>query len=296
MKLNHVLLPMLVATLLAALSPAQDLPLKDILIPGEGWQLVGEGYKFTEAPVADRAGNVYFADVPASKIYKIDAKSGEISEFVADSGRTSGLFLGPDGTLYGTQSGPKQIVQYDNQGKATVLLKDAPANDIVVDKQRGVYGTNSGAGEVWYAPAGGEKRTVAEGIAFPNGLILTPDGGTLIVAESRTDKLYYFRVDQDGSLSFKQPYTTLMLAGGKSESGADGLTVDTIGRVYVATHAGVQVIDTQGRVSGVIAKPQEKFLSNVAFGGPEMDTLYATSADRVYKRKLNARGAPAIGK
>ncbi len=276
----------------AALLHAQDLPLKDILIPGEDWQLVGEGYKFTEAPVADRQGNVFFADVPVSKIFKIDATSGKISEFTTDSGRTSGLFLGPDGSLYGTQSGPKRIVKYDNAGKTTVVVADAPANDLVVDSAGGVYGTDSAAGEVWYAAAGGKKQTVADGIAFPNGLILTPDGGTLIVAEMRTDKLLYFRVNKDGSLSFKQPYTTLIVARGKRDSGADGLTIDTVGRIYVAAHAGVQVIDTQGRVSGVIARPQAAFLSNVAFGGAERDVLYATSSDKVYKRKMNAHGAP----
>jgi sugar lactone lactonase YvrE len=285
-------LPLLIIALVCVVRPinAQDLPLKDILLPGEGWQLVGEGYKFTEAPVADADGNVYFADVPASKIYKIDAASGKISELVGDSGKTSGLFLGPDGSLFASQSGKQTIAKYDLTGKMAIVATEAPGNDLVVARDGSVYCTDSGKGNVIYISPSGEKRVVAEGIAFPNGLILSPDGGTLIVAEMRTDKLIYFRVNKDGSLSFKQPYTTLMIARGKNDSGADGLTVDGVGRVYVATHAGVQVIDTQGRVSGVIARPQPAFLSNVAFGGPEMDTLYATSADKVFKRKLNAKG------
>jgi sugar lactone lactonase YvrE len=82
-----------------------------------------------------------------------------------------------------------------------------------------------------------------------------------------------------------------MCPEGKTDSGADGMAVDTVGRIYVATHLGVQVIDTQGRVSGVIAKPQNAFLSNIDFGGSEMDTLYATSTDKVFKRKLKAQGA-----
>ncbi len=282
---------LLVLCLMTASSvAAQDLPLKDILIPGEGWQLVGEGYKFTEAPAADAAGNIYFADVPASKIFKVDASTGKLSDFASDAGNTSGLFLGPGGELYASQSGKQLIAKYDLSGKATVIAEKAPGNDLVVAHDGGVYCTDSGKGNVIYISPTGEKRVVAEGIAFPNGLILSPDGGTLIVAEMRTDKLIYFRVEKDGSLSFKQPYTTLMVARGKTDSGADGMTVDTVGRVYVATHAGVQVIDTQGRVSGVIAKPQAAFLSNVTFGGPDMDTLYATSTDKVYKRKLNAKG------
>src|SRR4051812_7494400 len=88
------------AGLLASLSVvhAQDLPLKDMLIAGEDWKLVGEGYKFTEGPAVDGQGNVFFVDVPASKIYKIDvAKQNTVSVFVEDSFRASGLMFGGDG-------------------------------------------------------------------------------------------------------------------------------------------------------------------------------------------------------
>lgn len=269
---------------------AQDLPLKDILIPGENWQLVGEGYKFTEAPAADLDGNLYFSDVPESKIYKIDAATGKLSDFLNDGGKTSGLALGPGGVLFASQSGKQTIAKIDTTGKLTIFAEEAPGNDLIVARDGGVYCTDSGKGNILYISPAGEKRVVVEGVKFPNGIILTPDGGTLAVAEMQTDKLLYFRVEKDGSLSFKQPYTTLMIARGKSDSGADGLAVDTVGRIYVATHAGVQVIDTQGRVSGVMARPQAAFLANVDFGGTEMDTLYATSADKVFKRKLNAKG------
>ena len=73
-------------------------------------------------------------------------------------------------------------------------------------------------------------------------------------------------------------------------SGADGMTVDRDGRLYVATHAGVQVFDTQGRISGVIGRPQKAFLSNLVFAGNGMQTLYATSSDKVYRRKTKVRG------
>jgi gluconolactonase len=67
-------------------------------------------------------------------------------------------------------------------------------------------------------------------------------------------------------------------------------TVDSDGRLYVATHAGLQVFDTQGRLSGIIAKPQDKFLSNVVFGGEKLDTLYVTCSDKVYRRKTKVTG------
>lgn len=69
------------------------------------------------------------------------------------------------------------------------------------------------------------------------------------------------------------------------------MTVNTEGRLYVATALGVQVLDQMGRVHFIIAKPQQSWLSNVVFGGPELNYLYATCGDKVYRRKLAATGS-----
>lgn len=268
---------------------AQDLPLRDILLEGESWQLVADGYKFTEGPAVDGAGNAYFTDVPNDKIYKIDGE-GNMSVFVDDSQRTNGLMFGPDGRLYGCRNGAKQIVAWDAAAEASVIAEEVSSNDIVVAGDGGVYFTDPANQQVWYVDPEGNKRVVDRGITFPNGLILWPDQRTLVVGDTRSDKLWTFRVETDGGLAFKQPYSTMQLLPGKTESGADGMTVDSVGRLYVATHAGVQVFDTQGRLSGVIAKPQNAFLSNVVFGGPELNWLYATCTDKVYRRKLHAQG------
>jgi sugar lactone lactonase YvrE len=68
------------------------------------------------------------------------------------------------------------------------------------------------------------------------------------------------------------------------------MTVDTLGRLYVTTRLGVQVCDQAGRVQGIIAKPQNGWLANVCFGGPNFDELYATCGDKVFKRQTKARG------
>src|SRR5688572_13730746 len=94
----------------------QDMPLSQILIDGEGWRLAGEAYQFTEGPAVDRDGNVYFVDVPASKIFKLDLPSGKISLFAEDTGRASGLMFGGDGRLYACQNGARAIVTYDAAG------------------------------------------------------------------------------------------------------------------------------------------------------------------------------------
>ncbi len=153
-----------------------------------------------------------------------------------------------------------------------------------------VYFTDPLNKKVWYVSPQGKKRVVDEGIERPNGLILWPDQGTLVVADTLGPYLWTFRVEPDGSLSHKQPYYTLRMVPGQMGSGADGMTVDAFGRLYVATHAGLQVFDPTGRMSGVILKPQNKFLSNVAFGGPNLGTLYVTCSDKVYRRPTKVRG------
>ncbi len=102
--------------------------------------------------------------------------------------------------------------------------------------------------------------------------------------------LFAFRVEADGSLKFKQPFFTMRLDRDKRDSAADGMKVDAAGRVYVATRLGLQMFDPQGRLCGVIDKPQNAWLSNVAFAGPNLETLYVTSSNKVFKRKVKATG------
>ncbi len=277
------------AALATATALSQDMPLSEILIDGENWELVAEGFKYTEGPGVDADGNVFFTDVPSNKIYKV-AVSGEVSTFAEDSHRTSGLIFGANGKLYGCRRGLKQIVAYDSTGKATVVAEGVDGNDLVVNRKGGIYFTEPSTNQVWYIDPGGNKRVVDQGIEKPNGIILWPDQLTLVVADTAGANLWAFRIEEDGSLSYKQPYYTMRLARGKDGSGADGMTVDSRGRLYVATHAGLQFFDTQGRISGVFANPNDKRISNVVFGGAKLDTLYITCGNRVFRRKTKATG------
>jgi sugar lactone lactonase YvrE len=110
------------------------------------------------------------------------------------------------------------------------------------------------------------------------------------VADTRGQFVYSFQVQADGWLAYKQRYFYLHLVDGSMQSSADGMTVDTQGRLYVATEMGLQVCDQAGRVNGIIAKPQRSWLANAVFGGPQFDTLYVTCGDKVYKRKTQAKG------
>lgn len=280
----------LLPVLLAGTLFTQDMPLEQVLIDGEGWELVGEGYKFTEGPAADPSGRLYFTDPPGDTIYRLD-DDGRPEVFVRDAGRPGGMMFGPGGRLYCTQGAKRRIVSYDAGGQLDVIASDVRSNDLVVTGKGGVYFTDPRNKRIWYVDPQRKKRVVDEGIERPNGIILWPDQGTLVVADTNTASLWTFRIEKDGSLAHKQAYYTMRLVKNKApQSGADGMTVDRDGRLYVATHAGLQVFDTQGRISGVIARPQGAFLSNVVFAGSGLQTLYVTSSDKVYRRKTKVRG------
>lgn len=264
------------------------LPSHQVLIPGEEWQLVGEHYGFTEGPAANDAGEVFFTDLQNSRIHKVGL-DGAVTVFAENTGGANGLMFGPDGRLYAAQNGKKRIVAYDAQGQEHVLLEGVESNDLCVGLTGG-YWTDPNNKKVWHANRQREFRTVDTGIAFPNGVRFSTDQSQLFVADTRGQFVYAFQVQPNGDLAYKQPYFHLHIPVGKTDSGADGMTVDSEGRLYVATHMGVQVCDQPGRVNFIISKPQNRWLSNVAFGGAGMDTLFATCSDKVYKRKTKAKG------
>lgn len=267
--------------------------LKDILIPGEGWQLVGEGYKFTEGPATNDKGEVFFNDVGASKTYKVGA-DGKPAAWLADSKRGDGQRFGPDGRLYANAAAEQKVLAWDADGKSTVIADGFRGNDLVVTHAGGIYVTDPftkpGNSSVWYVSPKGEKKVVDTGLAFANGITLSPDQTLLYVADSRTHWVYSYRIKPDGSLADKQKYFHLHVPDTAEDSGADGLRTDRDGRLWVATRSGLQVCDQAGRVNAIIPTPNGK-VANLTFGGPDRDVVYAACGDKVYRRKVKAKGA-----
>ena len=262
------------------------------LDPASDWELVGEGYKFTEGPAIDPHGNVYFVDVGASKILKV--VDGKISVFKEDAGGTSGLMFDKNGTLYAAQNGKKRIVAYAPDGSEKVLAEDVNSNDLAVSSKGNIYFSDPPGHRVWLIDASGAKHVVHEGIPFPNGVRFSPDESLLVVADSWTRWVYSFQVQADGSLANGEPFYRLEMPErnepGLLRSGADGIAMDTEGFAYVATYAGIQVCDQPGRVNGIIRTPGTSVPSNLVFAGPDMQTLYVTIVDKVYKRHLRRKG------
>ncbi len=262
--------------------------------PSDGWEMVGEGYSFTEGPAADRAGNVFFCDVRANRIYRGDAQSGKVTLFNDHSGGASGLMFGSDGRLYAAQNGVRRIVAYDPDGKETVLAENVGSNDIAVSSRGEVYFTDPSSKHVWHIDHHGKKQAVHEGLQFPNGLRFSADEKRLIVADSASRCLWTFEVEADGSLANGEPFYRLELPlvndGKLVNAWADGFAFDTNGNLYVATKMGIQICDQVGRVFGILRKPATADPSNLVFAGADFHTLYVTAKDKVFRRKMLSTG------
>jgi sugar lactone lactonase YvrE/enterochelin esterase-like enzyme len=262
----------------------------EILAPGKGWELLSEGHGFTEGPAVDGKGDVFFSDIPKNRIHKIEHATGKVTVFKENTGGANGLMFGKDGRLYACQKAARRVVSWAPDGTETVLATDVDPNDLAVGAKGDVYFTEPAAKKVWLVDAKGQKRVVHEGLEYANGVRLSPDQSLLVVADSKGRWVWSFQVGADGSLLHGLPFYRLETPDESSVSSADGMTFDTEGYLYVATALGIQVLDQPGRLTAVIERPQPKNPTNVVFGGPELDTLYVTARDKVYRRLLRRKG------
>ena len=260
----------------------------DILIPGQTWQRVSQGHKFTEGPAVDDQGNVYFTDIPNNRIHKIDL-ADKVTLFAENTQGANGLMMGPDGKLYACANGAQQIVRYGQDGLSEVVVKDITSNDLILTPTGG-YATDPTADKIWHFTYDGKKTEVASKLGFPNGLHTTTDHAFLLVTNTKGRFNIGFQIQGDGRLANRQPYGHLHRGNADNDTGADGVTIDTAGRLYCTTRMGVQILDQLGRVHLILEKPSRGWLSNAVFGGAKLDTLYVTCGTEVYKRKLKATG------
>ena len=276
---------------------SQNHMLAEILIPGEDWQLVGEGYRFVEGPAVNAGGEVFFNDIPNAKTYKVGL-DGVVSVYLEDSQKANGQAFGPDGRLYAVTA--SKVLAYDAERTAATLAEGFAGNDIVVAHNGNVYVTHppdnqnpAAPSQVWLIRPNGEKVSVDSGLRYANGIALSPDQSLLYVSDHRSRWVYGYQVQPDGTLKHKQRYFALHVQETADDSSADGMHVDRDGRLYVASRGGwLQICDAAGRVNAILPTPNRR-ISNVTLGGPSFDTLFVTAGDRVYKRKVKVRGANA---
>jgi len=262
------------------------------------------GLRFTEGPAADGKGNVYFSDIPNERIHRIDAL-GKLTTFREKSGRANGLMFNAKGELVACEGGNGRVVAIAPDGKTVRVLADkyggkrfnAP-NDLVIDKRGGTYFTDpefgrkikrpQGTFAVYYIREPGKVARVVESLPRPNGIILSPDEKTLYVVPSRSAKVMAYRIDEPGKLGKGREFFRLLQPEGRKDTGGDGLTVDTKGRLYITSQLGIQVVSPKGKHLRTLKFPEKP--SNVTFGGKDLKTLYVTARTSVYTLPVDATG------
>jgi sugar lactone lactonase YvrE/enterochelin esterase-like enzyme len=268
--------------------------------PGD-WELIGEGYGFTDAACADAEGNFYFSDLGNALLYRAGVSDARPAVWHAGGPKISGMKFGPDGKLYAATQGQgtnraKKIVMLDPATKQIeTVATDVNPNDLIVSRASWIYFTDTGAGQVLAVPTSARNlarpHPVAGGIHQPNGIGLTPDERQLIVSEYGGTNAWTFLIAADGSLRGGEKNLTLRAPVGKPDSGGDGLTTDAASRYWITSHLGIQVFDANGRLGGIVSRPQEKGSVSCAFAGPGHAWLYVCSSDKVYRRKTLTAGA-----
>lgn len=274
---------------------------KGIAAPGAKLTLLADNFKFTEGPAADKQGNVFFTDQPNNRILEWSV-DGKLSTFMSDSGRSNGMYFDDAGNLYACADLNNQLWEIDPASKkVTVLVKDYDGkklngpNDVWVRPDGGIYFTDPfykrdywtrGGMEqpgqyVYYLTPDHKKLTpVIEDMKQPNGIVGTPNGKRLYVADIGGDKTYVYSINRDGTLSDKKLFVDM---------GSDGMTIDDQGDIYL-TGKGVTVFNAKGEKIDYI--PIDKpWTGNIKFGGKNRDTLFITASDSLYSLRTRVHGA-----
>ncbi len=269
--------------------------LTDILLPNNDWELVGQGYSFTEGTAVNAGGEVFFQDIPNSKTYKIGL-DGKIITINSNAKKGSGTCFGPDGKRY-VVSGNNQILSYTNDEKETVIADNLSGNDLIMAKNGNLYVTapegRENPSKIYLIRPNGEKIIIDEGLKYANGIAITPDQTQLYITESTSHWVWIYTIQPDGTLTNKQRYGWLHVRDTDDNAWSDGLKCDRDGRVYIATRMGIQVLDQTGRVNAILPVPGAE-PSNLCFGGVDFNTIYISCRDKVYRRKLKVHGANAF--
>jgi gluconolactonase len=290
---------LLIGLLASSLPSAADKA--GVVAPRANLVLLADSFRFTEGPAADAQGNVFFTDQPNNKIYQWSI-DGKLSVFHDNPGRANGLYFDKSGNLYACADLNNELWMIDPLGRVTVLVKDFEGkklngpNDLWIDPKGGIYFTDpfykrdywsrgpmeqDGQHVYYLAPDHKRLIRVIRDLQQPNGIIGTPDGKRLYVADIRARKTYVYEINSDGTLGSKKLF---------AEMGSDGMTMDEEENIYLVGK-GVTVFNVRGEQIDHIEVP-ESWTANVTFGGKDRNTLFITAMDSLYSIQTRVRGAP----
>jgi gluconolactonase len=273
-----------------------------VIAPGAALEKLAGGFAFTEGPTSDRDGNVYFTDQPNNRILKWSV-DGRLSAFLQPAGRSNGMYFDARGNLLACADEKTELWSIAPDGTHTVLAREFAGkplngpNDVWERPDGAIYFTDPFYKRDWWdystRPQDSEqvyflsadRKTllrVTTDLVQPNGIIGTPDGRTLFVADIRAGRTYAFDIQPEGTLTNRRV---------RCELGSDGMTLDTEGNLYL-TGKGVSIFDPRGKQIGQIDVP-EPWTANVSFGGRDHQTLFITASKGLYAIRLRVRGANA---
>jgi len=274
---------------------AQDAPYDSLNKP----QLIAKQFSFTEGASVDKKGNVFFTDQPNNKIWEYST-DGKLTVFLDSAGRSNGMYFDKKGNLVTCADEHEQLWSISPDKKTKVLLTDYQGhlmngpNDIWIDNKGGIYMTDPyyqrpwwtrtkpdlDGQKVYYLPKGKKQPFIVDAdLKQPNGIVGTPDGKYLYVADIADNKTYKYSINNDGTLSDRKLFT---------EQGSDGMTLDEKGNVYL-TGKGVTIYNPAGERIGHIDIP-EPWTANLCFGGRNKDVLFITASKAIYTVKMNVKG------
>ncbi|WP_339665092.1 SMP-30/gluconolactonase/LRE family protein [Maribacter arcticus] len=261
---------------------------------------ISNKYSFTEGPASDKNGNVYFTDQPNDKIIKWNEADNTLSIFKEPAGRANGLYFDNNGNLLAAADDKNELWRINSNGIVDTLITNFEGkklngpNDIWVDLQGGIYFTDPyyqrpywerttaeiEEKNVYYISPDLKKITVAAtDLVQPNGIIGTPDGKTLYVADIGDQKTYSYTIQNNGTLTNRTLFTDM---------GSDGMTIDNKGNIYL-TGEGVTIFNPKGEKIHHIPI-NEEWTANVTFGGKNQNILFITAKGSVYTLKMNVHG------
>ena len=272
----------------------------DIIAPGAKVEQLADGFLFTEGPACDAEGNVFFTDQPNDRILKWSV-DGKLSTTMEPCGRSNGLCFDAEGNLWACADEKNELWCISPEGKKKVVVAEYNGkllngpNDLWIRPDGGLYFSdpfykrkywNRGPIEqdvqgVYYLTPDRKKLVrVADDLQQPNGVIGTPDGKTLYVADIKAGKTYSYAIQPDGSLADKHLFC---------EMGSDGMTIDDRGNVYLTGH-GVTVFNPQGKQIAHIPV-DAGWTANVCFGGKDRQTLFITAKQFLFSLRMQVKGA-----
>jgi gluconolactonase len=299
MKINKFYL--LVLTMLAVTSTYAQSPTdenKDLFKQSD-LKLIASTFSFTEGASVDKKGNVFFTDQPEDKIWKYNVLTGKLSIFMNKSGRANGTYFDKKGNLLACADEHGEIWSISPAAKVDTIVKNLfgkqlnGPNDLWLDLKGGIYFTDPyyqrdywtrttpdlPTENVYYIPkATGVVQLAADSLVRPNGIVGTPDGKFLYVADEKGGKTYRYAIKKDGSLSGK----TLLI-----KRGSDGMTIDAKGNLYL-TGDGVDIFSPKGTHLGHIDVPGGT--TNLCFAGKSRKLLFITARKAIYTIPMNVKG------